>query len=169
MCKQDSKEENIQSKVLMRNTHSSSSLLMQSQSLIWLCLMPCWASHLWNAEKSPSEYCISSVCSRQMGHRSSQILQQVLIPELPQLHQVGPQAVDLLVHLHVSQSFTPQLLLQLLLAAVDLLHPRLQLIWTALDPRRRQEDHRSDELEISWGWLGLVLLGCVLVALSAVV
>lgn len=71
------------------------------------------------------------------------ILQQVLIPELPQLHQVGPQAVDLLVHLHVSQSFTPQLLLQLFPAAVDLLHPGLQLIWTALDPRRRQEDHRS--------------------------
>lgn len=74
----------------------------------------------------------------------SPILQQVLIPELPQLHQVGPQAVDLLVHLHVSQSFTPQLLLQLFPAAVDLLHPGLQLIWTALDPRRRQEDHRSD-------------------------
>lgn len=70
-----------------------------------------------------------------MGHRS--ILQQVLISELPQLHQVGPQAVDLLVHLHVSHSFTPQLLLQLFLAAMDLLHPRLQLIRTALDPGRR--------------------------------
>lgn len=71
------------------------------------------------------------------GHASSRLLQQVLIPELPQLHQVRPQAVDLLVHLHVSQRFTPQLLLQLLLAAVDLLHPRLQLIGSALDPRRR--------------------------------
>lgn len=64
-------------------------------------------------------------CHMQMR---SPILQQVLIPELPQLHQVRPQAVDLLVHLHVSQSFTPQLLLQLFPAAVDLLHPGLQLI-----------------------------------------
>lgn len=25
---------------------------MPNQSLIWLCLKPCWVSHLWNAEKT---------------------------------------------------------------------------------------------------------------------
>ncbi len=50
-------------------------------------------------------------------------LQQVLISDLPQLHKAGLQAVNFLVDLHVSQSLLLQLLLQLFLAAVDLLHP----------------------------------------------
>lgn len=50
-------------------------------------------------------------------------LQQVLVADLPELHEIRLQAVHFLVDLHVSQSLPPQLLLQLLLAAVDLLHP----------------------------------------------
>lgn len=50
-------------------------------------------------------------------------LQQVLISDLPEPHEIRLQAVNFLVDLHVSQSLPPQLLLQLLLAAVDLLHP----------------------------------------------
>lgn len=64
-------------------------------------------------------------------------LHKVLISELPQLHKVRLQAVHFLVNLHMSQSLPPQLLLQLLFAAVDLLHLRLQLLWIALNPGRR--------------------------------
>lgn len=49
-------------------------------------------------------------------------LQKVLISDPPQLHQIWSQAVDFFVHFHVSQSLCSQLLLQHLLAVVDLLH-----------------------------------------------
>lgn len=38
----------------INKTHSSS-FLMPSQSLIWLCLVPCWVSHLLNMEKTQCE------------------------------------------------------------------------------------------------------------------
>lgn len=34
------------------NTHSSSSLLIPSQSLIWLCVVPCWVSQLKHGQNT---------------------------------------------------------------------------------------------------------------------
>lgn len=73
-------------------------------------------------------------------------LQQVLISDLPELHEVRLQAVHFAVDLHVSQHLPSQLLLQLLLAVVDLFHPRLQLIRVVLNSGRRIEEGEGTTL-----------------------
>ena len=65
-------------------------------------------------------------------------LHQVLIPDLAELHEVRLEAVHLLVDLPVVRDLLSQVLLQLTLAVVDLLHARLQTLRVALDPELRK-------------------------------
>lgn len=84
-------------------------------------------------------------------------LQKVLISNPPQLHEIRFQAVHFFVDLHVSHSLRSKLLLQLLLAAVDLLHSWLQLSCIVLNPEGRWREKRKNE---SCKWLQVWLYGC---------
>lgn len=61
-------------------------------------------------------------------------LHQILVSDLAKLHEIRFEAVHLLVDLSVIRDLLPQVLLQLTLAVVDLLHTRLQTLRVALDP-----------------------------------
>lgn len=55
-------------------------------------------------------------------------LHQVLVSDLAELHEIRLEAVHLLVDLSVIRDLVSQVLLQLTLAVVDLLHARLQTL-----------------------------------------
>lgn len=61
-------------------------------------------------------------------------LHQVLVSDFAELHEIWLEAVHLLVDLPVVSDLLSQVLLQLTLAVVDLLHTRLQTLRVALDP-----------------------------------
>lgn len=61
-------------------------------------------------------------------------LHQVLVSDFAELHEIRLEAVHLLVDLPVVGDLLSQVLLQLTLAVVDLLHTRLQTLRVALDP-----------------------------------
>lgn len=61
-------------------------------------------------------------------------LHKVLVSDLAELHEIRFEAVHLLVNLPVVGHLLSQVLLQLALAVVDLLHSGLQTLRVALDP-----------------------------------
>lgn len=65
-------------------------------------------------------------------------LHQILVSDLAELHEIRLEAVHLLVDLSVIRDLLSQVLLQLTLAVMDLLHTRLQTLRVALDPDLRE-------------------------------
>lgn len=61
-------------------------------------------------------------------------LHQVLVSDLAELHEIRFEAVHLLVDLPIVGHLLLQVLLQLALAVMDLLHSGLQTLRVALDP-----------------------------------
>lgn len=112
---------------------------MPSHSLIFFCLVPFCVSHLQSQNTTDLIFTnIYSVQYRFSEVKSKQSLHQVLVSDFAELHEIRLEAVHLLVDLSVIRDLLPQVLLQLTLAVVDLLHTRLQTLRVALDPDSRE-------------------------------
>lgn len=107
---------------------------MPSHSLIFFCLVPFCVSHLQSRNRT--DYILRSKQYKvdPVDESNSFPLHQVLVSDFAELHEVRLEAVHPLVDLSVIGHLLPQVLLQLTLAVVDLLHAGLQTLGVALDP-----------------------------------